>query len=289
MLAFDALLGQVGAFIASHVGANDLATRYGDSSFLLLCPQGDEAALERLATSLRERTGREKFDQDGRSFSLGLSIGICSFAARLGEVGAMLNGAERAMSDARRPGGSHVGTYPAGPTTAPAGTFQALGEQIRAALKADNFQLLFSRSSRSGSGNRAVPVLRLAGSDSKLYTAAEIFDRQADDLIGEIDRWVLSRCLLVLADAHASNAACACSSTVDRDRDRCAARGLAPDAGDTAPQRRPAGHRVSLGRCPGAPADLRRSPRRRASSISTSSCPGSRPARWHSNCWNSCP
>jgi len=203
MLAFDALLGQVGAFIASHVGANDLATRYGDSSFLLLCPQGDEAALERLATSLRERTGREKFDQDGRSFSLGLSIGICSFAARLGEVAAMLNGAERAMSDARRPGGRHVGTYHAEPTTAPAGTFQALGEQIRAALKADNFQLLFQPivALQGEETEQFQALLRLAGSDGKLYTAAEIVPiAQRDDLIGEIDRWVLSRCLLVLAE-----------------------------------------------------------------------------------------
>ncbi len=203
MLAFDALLGQVGAFIASHVGANDLATRYGDSSFLLLCPQGDESALERLAASLRDRTGREKFDQDGRTFSLGLSIGICSFAARLGEVGAMLNGAERAMSDARRPGGSHVGTYHTEPTTAPAGTFQALGEQIRAALKADNFQLLFQPivALQGAEAEQFQALLRLAGSDGKLYTAAEIVPiAQRDDLIGEIDRWVLSRCLLVLAE-----------------------------------------------------------------------------------------
>jgi diguanylate cyclase (GGDEF)-like protein len=203
MLAFDALLGQVGAFIASHVGANDLATRYGDSSFLLLCPLGDEAALERLAASLRDRTGREKFDQDGRSFSLGLSVGICSFAARLGEVGAMLNGAERAMSDARRPGGSHVGTYHTEPTTAPAGTFQALGEQIRAALRADNFQLLFQPivALQGAETEQFQALLRLAGSDGKLYTAAEIVPiAQRDDLIGEIDRWVLSRCLLVLAE-----------------------------------------------------------------------------------------
>ena len=203
MLAFDALLGQVGAFIASHIGAADLATRYGDSSFLLLCPNGNEAALERLATGLRDRTTREKFDQDGRSFSLGLSIGICSFGARLGEVGAMLNAAERAMSDARRPGGSHVGVYHAEPTTAPAGTFQALGEQIRAALKADNFQLLFQPivALQGAETEQFQALLRLAGNDGRLYTAAEIVPvAQRDDLIGEVDRWVLSRCLLVLAE-----------------------------------------------------------------------------------------
>ena len=203
MLAFDALLGQLGAFIASHVGNHDLATRYGDSSFLLLCPHGHEAALTKLATDLRDRVARETFDQDGRGYTLGLSIGICSFASNLGEVGAMLNAAERAMTDARRPGNSHVGTYHAEPTTAPAGTFQALGEQIRAALKADSFQLLFQPivALQGADTEQFQALLRLAGSDGKLYTATEIVPvAQRDETIGEVDRWVMSRCLLVLAE-----------------------------------------------------------------------------------------
>jgi len=203
MLAFDALLGQLGAFIASHVGTNDLATRYGDSSFLLLCPHGDDAALSKLATNLRDRTARESFDQDGRSYTLSLSLGICSFAARLGEVGAMLNSAERAMTDARRPGGSHVGLFHTEPATAPAGTFQALGEQIRGALKADSFQLLFQPivALQGAEAEQFQALLRLAGSDGKLYTAAEIVPvAERDDLIAEVDRWVMSRCLLVLAE-----------------------------------------------------------------------------------------
>ena len=203
MLAFDALLGQLGAFVASHVGANDLATRYGDASFLLLCPQGDEEALLRLATDLRDRTTRESFEQDSRSFTLSLSLGICSFAAHLGEVGAMLNAAERAMSDSRKPGGSHVGIFHTEPASAPAGTFQALGEQIRGALKADSFQLLFQPivALQGAEVEQFQALLRLAGSDGKLYTAAEILPvAQRDDLIAEVDRWVLSRCLLVLAE-----------------------------------------------------------------------------------------
>ncbi|HZW74998.1 MAG TPA: response regulator, partial [Caldimonas sp.] len=159
MLAFDALLGQLGAFIASHVGAQDLATRYGDASFLLLCPGGDEAALAALAASLRDRTARESFEQDGRGYTLNLSFGICSFAARLGEVGAMLNAAERAMADARKPGGSHVGLFHTAPAAAPAGTFQALGEQIRGALKSDSLQLLFQ------------PIVALQGGEAEQFQA----------------------------------------------------------------------------------------------------------------------
>jgi diguanylate cyclase (GGDEF)-like protein len=203
MLAFDALLSQVGAFIASHVGAGDMGARYGDASFLLLCPQGDDAALTRLGTELRDRTARETFEQDTRSFTLGLSLGICAFAAQLGEVGAMLSAAERAMADARKPGGSHVGLYHTEAAAAPAGTFQALGEQIRAALRADSFQLLFQPivALQGAEIEQFQALLRLAGSDGQLYTAAEIVPvAQRDDLIVEVDRWVLSRCLLVLSE-----------------------------------------------------------------------------------------
>ena len=203
MLAFDALLGQLGAFLAAHVDSADLATRYGDASFLLLCPQGDEAALVRLATGLRDRTARESFDQDGRSYTLSLSFGICSFAARLGEVGAMLNAAERAMADARRPGAGHVGIFHSETASAPAGTFQALGGEIRSALKADSFQLLFQPivALQGAEVEQFQALLRLAGNDGKLYTAAEIVPiAQRDGLIAEVDRWVMSRCLLVLAE-----------------------------------------------------------------------------------------
>src|SRR5262249_3854079 len=110
---------------------------------------------------------------------------------------------ERAMADARKPGGSHVGLFHTVPAAAPAGTFQALGEQIRSALKSDSFQLLFQPivALQGSEVEQFQALLRLAGADGKLYTAAEIVPvAQRDGLIAEIDRWVMSRCLLVLAE-----------------------------------------------------------------------------------------
>ena len=48
----------------------------------------------------------------------GLSFGICAFAAGLGDAGAMLNAAERAMADARAPGQDHIGVFHAARTAA---------------------------------------------------------------------------------------------------------------------------------------------------------------------------
>jgi len=54
----------------------------------------------------------------------------------------MLNAAERALADARLPGANRIGTYR--PTTAiTAEVEQSLGQLLRAALAAEDFQLLF--------------------------------------------------------------------------------------------------------------------------------------------------
>ena len=199
---FDALLNQVGAFIASHIEGKDLATRYGDTSFALLSHTGDEAALTRLASELRDRTAREVFEHEGKTLTVGLSFGICTFAAGLGDAGDMLNAAERAMADARAPGGNHIGVFHAA-RRSPANADDALPQLIRAALKAEDFQLLFQPivALQGGEEEQFQALLRLRGDGGKLYTATDILPvAEREGLTGEIDRWVLSRCLLVLAE-----------------------------------------------------------------------------------------
>ncbi|MDR3388535.1 MAG: EAL domain-containing protein [Rudaea sp.] len=199
---FDALLNQVGAFIASHVEGKDLAARYGDTSFALLCHTGDETELRQLAGDLRERTAREVFEHEGKTLTVGLSFGICTFAAGLGDAGAMLNAAERAMADARAPGQIHIGVFHAA-RRLPANADTALAQLIRDALKAEDFQLLFQPivALQGGEEEQFQSLLRLRGDGGKLYTAADILPvAEREGLTGDVDRWVLSHCLLVLAE-----------------------------------------------------------------------------------------
>jgi|KBSSwiStaDraftv2_1062776.scaffolds.fasta_scaffold11763_2 diguanylate cyclase (GGDEF)-like protein len=199
---FDALLNQVGAFIASHIEAKDLAARYGDTSFILLCHSGDDAALAKLALDLRDRTSREVFEHEGKTLTVSLGFGICAFAAGLGDAGAMLNAAERAFADARTPGGDRVGVYRAESSIATE-VDQSLGQLLRAALAAEDFQLLFQPmvALQGGDEEAFQSLLRLRGADGKLYTAAEILPiAEREGIAADIDRWVVSRCLLVLAE-----------------------------------------------------------------------------------------
>jgi diguanylate cyclase (GGDEF)-like protein len=199
---FDALLNQIGAFIASHIEAKDLAARYGDTSFVLLCHSGDDAALAKLAADLRDRTAREVFEHEGKTLTVSLGFGICAFAAGLGDAGAMLNAAERALAEARAPGGNRIGVYRAASSVS-AQIDESLGQLLRAALAAEDFQLLFQPmvSLQGGEEEAFQSLLRLRGADGKLYTASEILPTaEREGIAGDIDRWVVSRCMLVLAE-----------------------------------------------------------------------------------------
>jgi diguanylate cyclase (GGDEF)-like protein len=201
LTSFDALFSQIGAFLATHVGAHDLAARYGDTSFVLLC-QGDADALARLAADLRERTTREVFEHEGKSLAVSLSFGICGFGAGLGDAGTMLNAAERALVEARTRSNTHIGVYRTA-TAAPAAGGEPLVELIRAALKAEDFQLLFQPmvALQGGEDEQFQALLRLRGDGGKLHTAAEILPvAESAGLAADIDRWVVSRCLLVIAE-----------------------------------------------------------------------------------------
>ncbi len=200
---FDALLNQVGAFIASHIDSKDLAARYGDTSFALLCQRGDESDLARLAADLRKRTASEVFEHEGKTLSVTLACGICAFAAGLGDASAMLNAAERAMTDARIPGGGEIGIFSADQKNAAGSSDQVLLQLIRDALKAEDFQLLFQPivALQGGEEEQFQALLRLRGDGGKLYTAGEILPlAEREGLAADIDRWVLAHCLLVLAE-----------------------------------------------------------------------------------------
>jgi diguanylate cyclase (GGDEF)-like protein len=203
LTAFEALLIQVGAFIASHLDTKDLAARYGDVSFVLLSASKDEAALKAFAGELRQLTAREVFEHDGKTENIGLSFGLVAFAAGLRDAGAMVNAAERAMTEARASGGSHIAAYQPMRARVARNEHQALADQIRVALKADGFQLLFQPivSLQGADDEQFQCLLRLRGDGGRMYTAAEILPiAEREGLIGDVDRWVLSRCMLVLSE-----------------------------------------------------------------------------------------
>lgn len=202
LIGFDKLLGQIGAFLATHLDASELVTRFGDTSFIVLSPERGGADLATGSRDLVDRVAREHFDVDGQNYRVALRVGICPFSANLGDAGAMLTSAERAMSDTRRTEGNSVGVF----AVKPSGD-AALVENIRAALRSDSFHLVFqpiaalANDDEGETDEQFQALLRLHGDDGKVLTASRIVPiAEQAGLIDEIDRWVLGRCLMVLSE-----------------------------------------------------------------------------------------
>jgi EAL domain-containing protein (putative c-di-GMP-specific phosphodiesterase class I) len=145
------------------------------------------------------------FEHEGKTLTVSLAIGICPFSAGLGDAGAMLNAAERAMTDSRAPGSdqTRIGVFHPTRPKSTTDAQQTLTQLIRDALKSEDFQLLFQPivALQGDSDEAFQALLRLRGPDGKLYTAAEILPlAEREGLSAEVDRWVVSRCLLVMAE-----------------------------------------------------------------------------------------
>lgn len=202
LIGFDRLLNQVGAFLASHLDASELVTRFGDTSFIVLSPERGASDLAEGSRALGDRVARERFDVDGQHFHVALRVGICPFSANLGDAGSMLTAAERAMSETRRNDRDMVGVY-----GLKASGDQAVIDTLRAALRSDSFHLVFQpiaslSSEEDGEAEEQFQaLLRLHGDDGKVLTASHIVPAaEQADLIDDIDRWVLGRCLMVLSE-----------------------------------------------------------------------------------------
>lgn len=201
--AFDALLGQAGALLAGLVSGTDLAARYGDTSFIVLAPGHGEQSLQRFGEEIRARFERHLFDIGDKSLTLAVSIGIATFATGWDDAGAVLNAAERACALARTSPDRKVRVFERDTIPANADEGEGLLAAINDALRYDRFQLLFQPiASLHGSSEEQFQVLlRLRGDRGRLYTASEVVPvAEAAGLMGQVDRWVLSRCLMVLQE-----------------------------------------------------------------------------------------
>ncbi len=188
----DRALAGLGREIAEAVGAGALLTRCGDRGYAVLIQDRAAPTLASWAAAQRARIV-EALDEP----AFRVTIGLCPFSVGIGDAAAMLDAAERAAAEAGLAGVSIVrGAVPVDP---------ALGERIRSALKSGGFDLVFQPIvSLHGEEQAQFQVLlRLAGEEGRLHTAAEIIPAaEREGLMSEVDQCVLARCLAIAAERY---------------------------------------------------------------------------------------
>ncbi len=205
--AGDQLITRIGRLLDGRLRESDVLARLGGDEFAAVLPRADERRARAVAAGLVEAIRSQGATEATQgSHRVSASVGIALFAGALGEVTGeqLLVEADIAMYDAKEGGRDRVAAFdPAGGHLAGMAARLSWVDRIREALDGDRFVLHAQPIlSLNGDGRaRHELLLRMKGPDGELIApGAFLHIAERFGLIGEVDRWVLSRAIALLAE-----------------------------------------------------------------------------------------
>lgn len=106
--AGDSVLRDLGALFQSIVRRTDVASRYGGEEFLLVHPQSTATGAARMAERLREAVAAARFETQGGTLRVTLSLGVAEYDRRMASPRDLIAAADRALYAAKRGGRNRV-------------------------------------------------------------------------------------------------------------------------------------------------------------------------------------
>ncbi|HXA53989.1 MAG TPA: EAL domain-containing protein [Solirubrobacteraceae bacterium] len=205
--AGDELIVRVAGALASRLRESDTLARLGGDEFAILAPTGERIEAENLAVSLLEVVRRERAPrgQGGRERPITASIGVAPLedAEFLSAEEALIN-ADLAMYDAKEAGRDRSVTYGgAGRGQAHIEARLEWAERIRAALDEDRLVLHAQPVVQTATGRTTQHelLIRMVDAHGDLIPPSSFLPiAERFGLIGEIDRWVVTRTIGMLAE-----------------------------------------------------------------------------------------
>ena len=110
-VAGDELLRQVAALVRSHLRASDMLARLGGDEFGLVLESCPMQRAITLADAIREDIADFRFAWEGKSFSIGVSIGLVPVLGTDRDLGAVLSAADAACYAAKDEGRNRIHVY----------------------------------------------------------------------------------------------------------------------------------------------------------------------------------
>lgn len=202
----EQLLGEAGTLLASHLVKPDLASRFGDSSFLVFCPDRPDGSLESLAAEMRALLVSHSFRLAGQPLRLRASVGVSSFRFGFADTGSLISAAEHTAREARLLDRGVKRFEP--PKRQANERAEALVSLIREALEGDGFELMYQPivAVQGGAESQYQSLLRLRDHQGRLHAAGEIVPAaMRADLMADVDRWVINQALLTIQERSTPN------------------------------------------------------------------------------------
>ena len=198
--AGDELLRQVSEIFRQQVRSSDIVARLGGDEFGLLLHQCPLSVAMKIADKLRQAIENFRFTWQGRTFSIGVSIGVIEITSITEDLTSLMSAADAACYAAKQKGRNCVHVYHHNDTE----LSQQLGEiqwitRLNQALKENHF-CLYSQKIISLQDNAARNhyeiLLRLCDQPGQLILpSAFIPTAERYNLMPTLDRWVINNFL----------------------------------------------------------------------------------------------
>ena len=202
--AGDALLREIGQVMRDCLRQTDTLSRIGGDEFAVLLQDCATARALEIAEQLRDAVRSYRLDWQGRSFSVGASIGIVEVGPEPASITDILANADSACYAAKRRGRNAVCVYDRKLDDGTPTERSELLARIGRAVEEDLFSLsvLTARPAAAKDASYHELLLRMPSDNEQLLEAHRFLPvAERYGMLGGIDRWVIRTAISHLDDA----------------------------------------------------------------------------------------
>lgn len=200
----DVVISDIAELLREHTSDGDIVARFGDHSFAMLRRGCDATSIQTLGETLRQAVENHIADVEDQSITTTCSIGMSMVAESTPSAHEVISRADLACEVARSSGGNRIHLHnPVVDEKLGKERDQQMHALIKDALAQNQFRLLYQ------------PIVSLQGDESEKYEVLlRMLNDEGDHIlpsqflpiaeqtgqIAEIDRWVISNAIQVLAE-----------------------------------------------------------------------------------------
>ncbi|HTA63980.1 MAG TPA: EAL domain-containing protein [Xanthomonadaceae bacterium] len=200
----DEFLARLAARLRETIGDKAITARFGDHTFAVLKTDSPPQASLALAESIRAAFHGYIVEAGGRSVNLTVSIGGVQIGEKIASLQQVLGKAGQAVNSSGSLGGNRAEIFdPSARDRAETERIAAWVERIHEALKGDGFLLHYQPviSMNGQPGETYEALLRMKGPSGEIVPPTNfLMIAEEHGLLDDVDRWVVSRAIAVLAE-----------------------------------------------------------------------------------------
>jgi diguanylate cyclase (GGDEF)-like protein/PAS domain S-box-containing protein len=208
VLSSEDFLTQLAEELRAHLTPTDLCGRYGGNSFLVLLERGTAKDVETWADNVVKRIGEHLFVLDDKTLTATVTVGLGLLPPANPDVGSTVADAVNAAKRGRELGGNQMYAVDKADTDTRVQAYDKIWvKHIKSALMENRFRLVqqpIASLLGEDKGMFDVLVRMLDEQGSEVLPAEFIAAAERNDLMKNIDRWVIGASLSFAANRKAS-------------------------------------------------------------------------------------